>query len=108
LFAASHGARVLVLDEPTAWLDVRGEAAFYARFLELTHGLTTLVISHRFSTVRLADHIYVVDGGQVVEQGSHEELVANGGTYARMFQLQSVHFTDSGGDDDDERPQVMV
>ena len=94
LFAARHGARILVLDEPTAWLDVRGEAAFYERFLEITRGLTTLVISHRFSTVRLADHIYVVDEGRVVEQGTHDELVAAGGTYASMFLLQSTHFTD--------------
>jgi ATP-binding cassette, subfamily B, bacterial len=98
LFAARHGARLLVLDEPTAWLDVRGEAAFYERFLDLTRGLTTLVISHRFSTVRLADHIYVVDGGRVAEQGSHRELVAAGGTYAQMFALQSAHFTDSPED----------
>jgi len=94
LFAARHGARVLVLDEPTAWLDVRGEAAFYETFLDITRGLTTLVISHRFSTVRLADHIYVVDEGRVIEQGSHDELVALGGTYASMFLLQSTHFTD--------------
>ena len=102
LFAARHGARILVLDEPTAWLDVRGEAAFYERFLEITRGLTTLVISHRFSTVRLADHIYVVDGGRVVEQGSHDELLAAGDTYARMFLLQSTHFTDGEGADDEE------
>ncbi len=94
LFAVRHGARILVLDEPTSWLDVRGEAAFYERFLEITHGLTTLVISHRFSTVRLADHIYVVEHGRVTEQGSHDQLVALGGTYARMFALQSAYFTD--------------
>ena len=78
LFAAQHGARVLVLDEPTAWLDVRGEAAFYDRFLETTKDLTTLVISHRFSTVRLADHIVVIDGGHVLEEGTHHDLVGRG------------------------------
>ena len=76
-------------------LAARGNAiTFYERFLEITHGLTTVVISHRFSTVRLADHIYVVEDGRVVEQGSHDELVALGGTYASMFLLQSTHFTD--------------
>ncbi len=94
LFAARHGARILVLDEPTSWLDVRGEAAFYERFLDITRGLTTVVISHRFSTVRLADHIYVVEDGRVTEQGTHDELVGRGGTYARMFALQSAYFTD--------------
>ncbi len=70
LFATRHGATVLVLDEPTAWLDVRGEAAFYEQFLEITRGLTTVVISHRFSTVRLADHICVLEDGRLVERGS--------------------------------------
>ena len=93
LFAAAHGANVLVLDEPTAWLDVRGEAAFYDRFLEITHGLTTVVISHRFSTVRLADHICVLEQGVLIEEGNHDELIDLGGTYARMFRLQASRFT---------------
>ncbi|MEN3272817.1 MAG: ATP-binding cassette, subfamily bacterial, partial [Actinomycetota bacterium] len=67
LFAARHGASVLVLDEPTSWLDVRGEAEFFERFLEITEGLTTIVISHRFSTVRLADQICVVRDGRAAE-----------------------------------------
>jgi len=92
LFATFHGARVLVLDEPTASLDVRGEAAFYKRFHEITAGLTTLVISHRFATVRRAARICVLDGGVITEQGSHDELVAAGGTYARMYRVQAARF----------------
>ena len=61
LFAVRHGAKILVLDEPTAWLDARGEADFFDRFLEITEGTTTLIISHRFSTVRRADHICVLE-----------------------------------------------
>ena len=64
LMAVAHGARVLALDEPTAWLDVRGEAEFFANFLELTAGLTTVIISHRFSTVRRADRICVLEHGR--------------------------------------------
>jgi ATP-binding cassette subfamily B protein len=96
LFATRHGARLLILDEPTAALDARGEAAFYARFLEITHGLTTVVISHRFATVRRADTICVLDGGRITEQGSHEELLAGGGTYARMYRLQAARFAARG------------
>jgi ATP-binding cassette subfamily B protein len=94
LFASRHGASVLVLDEPTSWLDVRGEAEFFERFLEITAGLTTVVISHRFSTVRLADQIVVVRGGKVVERGSHEELMQLDVVYARMFRLQAARFVD--------------
>jgi len=92
LMAVAGGAQVLVLDEPTAWLDARGEAEFFARFLEITAGLTTVIISHRFSTVRRADRICVLDGGQVTEIGSHDELVAAGGRYATMFSAQASHF----------------
>jgi ATP-binding cassette subfamily B protein len=94
LFAVRAGASVLVLDEPTAQLDVRAEVAFFDRFLELTRGLTTVVISHRFSTVRRADRIVVLDGGRITEQGSHEELTAAGGRYAELFDLQARRFTD--------------
>jgi ATP-binding cassette subfamily B protein len=92
LFATFHGARILVLDEPTAALDVRAEARFYQRFHEITAGLTTLVISHRFATVRRAQRIYVLDGGVITERGSHDELVAAGGTYAEMYRLQAARF----------------
>jgi ATP-binding cassette, subfamily B, bacterial len=92
LFATFHGARILVLDEPTAALDVRAEARFYERFHEITAGLTTLVISHRFATVRRAQRIYVLDGGVITEQGSHDDLVAAAGPYAEMYQLQAARF----------------
>ena len=95
LLAVQAGATVIVLDEPTASLDVRSEAALFSRFLELTLGLTVVLISHRFSSVRHVDQIFVVDGGRVVEQGSHAELLAVGGEYARMFDLQAKRFTDA-------------
>jgi ATP-binding cassette subfamily B protein len=92
LMAVEHGARLLVLDEPTAWLDARGEAEFFERFLDITAGLTTVIISHRFSTVRRADRICVLDGGRVTEEGSHDELVAAGQAYAAMFASQAARF----------------
>jgi ATP-binding cassette subfamily B protein len=92
LFAVRHGATILVLDEPTAWLDARGEADFFDRFLEITEGTTTLIISHRFSTVRRADHICVLDEGRVLEQGDHASLIAAGGRYAELFGLQAARF----------------
>ncbi|GAB3741853.1 ABC transporter ATP-binding protein [Microlunatus parietis] len=94
MFAVDAGARVLVLDEPTAALDVRAEAALYDRFLELTEGLTTWLISHRFSTVRRADRIVVLDPdrGGIAEDGDHDRLLAAGGAYARMFTLQAERF----------------
>lgn len=101
LFAAQHEAAILVLDEPTAWMDVRGEAEFFERFLEITAGLTTLIISHRFSTVRLADDICVLDEGRLVEHGSHDELLAAGGRYARMFTLQASRFAEGAEEDED-------
>jgi ATP-binding cassette subfamily B protein len=96
LFAVEAGAKVLILDEPTANLDVRAEAALYDRFLDLTRGLTTLLISHRFSTVRRADCICVLENGAVTELGTHDALMAKGGRYAEMFALQSQRFVDAG------------
>jgi ATP-binding cassette subfamily B protein len=98
LFAVRHGAKVLVLDEPTASLDVRGEAEFYDRFLDITRGLTTVVISHRFSTVRQADRICVLDGGRIVEQGDHDTLAAGDGLYARMYAVQAQRFVPTEAD----------
>ncbi|HWI62851.1 MAG TPA: ATP-binding cassette domain-containing protein, partial [Symbiobacteriaceae bacterium] len=95
LFAVEAGARVLILDEPTAALDVRAEAELYDRFLELTAGLTTILISHRFSTVRRADRIVVLADGGVVEDGTHSELLALGGRYAEMFTLQAARFSEA-------------
>lgn len=95
LFGVDHGAQILVLDEPTAWLDAQGEAEFFDRFLDITRGLTTLVISHRFSTVRRADHIVVIDDGVAVEEGTHDLLVEAGGPYAQAFRLQAARFSDS-------------
>ena len=92
LFAVEAGAGVLVLDEPTANLDVRAEAELFDRFLDLTRGLTTILISHRFSTVRRADRICVLEHGRVVELGSHDDLLAARGRYAELFGLQAARF----------------
>ena len=86
------GAGVILLDEPTAQLDVRGEAEIFNRILQATEGITTILISHRFSTVRHADRICVVEHGRVVELGSHAELMALGGRYQTMFELQAQRF----------------
>lgn len=93
LMAVRGGAHVLVLDEPTAALDVRAEAEFYQRFLELAGDTTTIIVSHRFSTVRRADRICVLGGGRIIEDGSHDQLIAAGGAYARMFRLQAGRIT---------------
>src|SRR5262249_13918102 len=89
LCAVRMGARVVLLDEPTAQLDVRGEMEIFERILAETRHCTTILISHRFSTVRLADRICVVEQGKVVELGTHDELMATGGRYRTMFDLQA-------------------
>lgn len=90
--AVAAGAGVLILDEPTAAMDARAEVAFYDDFLHLTEGLTTVIISHRFSTVRRARHIAVLSDGTITEQGTHDELVTAGGTYAELFRRQAERF----------------
>ena len=82
-------AQLLILDEPTAALDARAEYTVFQRFAELTKGKTAVLISHRFSTVRMADRILVLDKGQIIEIGSHEELINRNGHYAELFLLQA-------------------
>ena len=94
LCAVSLGAGVVLLDEPTAQLDVRGEAEIFDRLLAATRQCTTILISHRFSTVRHADRICVLEHGRVVELGTHDELMALGGRYRTMFDLQAQRFTE--------------
>jgi ATP-binding cassette subfamily C protein len=93
LCAVRQGAGLVLLDEPTAQLDVRGEAAIFDRILTATRDVTTILVSHRFSTVRHADRICVLEHGRVVELGSHDELMALGGRYRTMFDLQAKRFT---------------
>jgi ATP-binding cassette subfamily B protein len=90
--AYMRDAQVLILDEPTASLDARAEYEVFQRFAELTHGKMAVLISHRFSTVRMADRILVLQAGELVEQGTHEELVARGGLYAELFSLQAAGY----------------
>jgi ribose transport system ATP-binding protein len=80
---------VLILDEPTAALDAEAEHAVFQRFRDLSQGRTTLLISHRFSTTRMADRILVIEGGRIVEDGAHAELLQAGARYAHLFQLQA-------------------
>ncbi len=93
LCAIDVGAGVVLLDEPTAQLDVRGEAEIFDRILEASRLCITILISHRFSTVRHADRICVLEQGKVVELGTHDELMAQGGRYHTMFDLQAQRFT---------------
>ena len=90
--AYMRDAQVLILDEPTASLDARAEYEVFLRFAELTKGRMAVLISHRFSTVRMADRILVLQGGELVDQGTHEELVARGGLYAELFSLQAAGY----------------
>jgi ABC-type multidrug transport system fused ATPase/permease subunit len=92
LSAVTMGAGLVILDEPTAQLDVRGEAEIFQRLLAATRHCTTILISHRFSTVRHADRICVLEKGKVVELGTHDELIALGGRYRTMFDLQAQRF----------------
>lgn len=82
-------AQVVVLDEPTSAMDAKAEYEIFKKFREMTAGRTTILISHRFSTVRMADSIYVLDNGRIIEHGNHNELIRRGGKYARMFNMQA-------------------
>ena len=101
LCAVERGAGVVLLDEPTAQLDVRGEAEIFERILRATRRCTTILISHRFSTVRHADRICVLEHGKVVELGTHDELMARGGRYRTMFDLQAQRFGADVGDNEE-------
>jgi ABC-type multidrug transport system fused ATPase/permease subunit len=105
LCALHQGAQVVLLDEPTAQLDVRGEAEIFERILSATREATTILVSHRFSTVRHADRICVLEQGRVVELGSHDELMAHGGRYRTMFELQAQRF---GAAEDEEGVEYDV
>ena len=105
LAAVQLGAGVVLLDEPTAQLDVRGEAEIFERILAATRHATTILISHRFSTVRQADRICVLERGRVVELGTHDELIALGGRYQTMFDLQAQRFNAA---EDEEGQQFDV
>jgi len=85
-------AQILILDEPTAALDARSEFEVFRRFTELTESRMALLISHRFSTVRMADRIVVLEDGQIAEQGTHNQLVALGGRYSGMFEMQAANY----------------
>jgi ATP-binding cassette subfamily B protein len=85
-------AQVLILDEPTAALDARAEYEAFNRFAALVRDRMAILISHRFSTVRMADRIIVLQGGTIVEGGTHDELVARAGLYAELFRLQAVGY----------------
>ena len=102
LAKVAAGAKLIILDEPTAQLDVRGEAEVFERILQATRGITTILVSHRFSTVRHADRICVIEQGRVIESGSHDELMALGGRYHTMFELQASRF------DDDQESEVTA
>jgi ATP-binding cassette, subfamily B, bacterial len=99
LAAVTLGAGVVLLDEPTAQLDVRGEAEIFDRLLAATRHCTTILISHRFSTVRHADRICVLERGRVIELGTHDELMALAGRYRTMFDLQAQRFNLPGDDE---------
>jgi ATP-binding cassette subfamily B protein len=85
-------SQLILLDEPTSSLDAAAEFEFFEKFREMAKGRSALIISHRFSTVRLADRIYVLEGGRLIEEGNHEELVARDGLYAHLYRRQASYY----------------
>jgi len=85
-------ARLIILDEPTSFMDAKAEYEFFERFHLLAKDKSAILISHRLSTVRMVDRIYVLDRGRIVEQGTHEQLVYRGGMYANLFETQAQHY----------------
>jgi ATP-binding cassette, subfamily B, bacterial len=90
---------LLVLDEPTAALDVEAEEAVYSSFRELISNRMTLLISHRFATVRMADRILLLHEGRIAESGTHTELLEQNGMYARLYRIQAARFQEDDPDD---------
>src|SRR5690606_34003814 len=90
--AYMRDSQLLILDEPTAALDARAEYEVFQRFKELSRGRTAVLISHRFSSVRMADRILVLGGGRIEAMGSHEDLLAQGGRYAELFERQAAGY----------------
>jgi ATP-binding cassette subfamily B protein len=84
--------QIVVLDEPTSFLDVQAEHEVFKRFRQLATGRSTILISHRLSTVRMADCIYLLEDGRIVESGRHDDLVRSGGSYARLFETQAQSY----------------
>lgn len=93
-------APLIILDEPTSALDAAAEFAFFDRFRAMVRGRSALIISHRFSTVRLADRVYVLDGGRIVEQGTHADLLGQNGLYAHLFRKQASYYDDAFAGDE--------